>query len=194
PMASAKPAQPAAPAPDAADATALREARVAEAPVAAEPFPEPLSPPTKTDTPAAAPALGAVAAPPLDAAPARPKTAFDDAPPVAAAADAVALAEADDNAPAARVSQREDETAGAARHAKCFVKVDGRVLFERSCMLRQPNRSVLTLNAGDDAIVLKLEHGRTWMASLGGRSLGKVYRTGQCWGRRRQVYICAKGA
>ncbi|MBG0798813.1 hypothetical protein IYX23_14150 [Methylocystis sp. L43] len=167
--------------------------RLLEAQAATEPLPEPLPPPQKTDVPAAAPALGAATVPPLDAA--LPKTAFDDAPPV----DTAATAEPDDEAPAARTtaareSQREDEPANEGRRAKCFVKVDGRVLFERSCMLRQPRRSTLTLNAGDDAVVLTQDHGRTWTASLGGRSLGKVYRTGECWGRRRQVFICAKGA
>jgi hypothetical protein len=164
--------------------------RLLEAQAAAEPLPEPLPPPAKADIPTSA--LGAVAASPLDAA--LPKTAFDDAPPV----DAAATAEPDDEAPAARTAARErpreDAPADEGRRAKCFVKVDGRVLFERSCMLRQPRRSTLTLNAGDDAVVLTQDHGRTWTASLGGRSLGKVYRSGECWGRRRQVFICAKGA
>ncbi|AZG75872.1 hypothetical protein [Methylocystis rosea] len=164
--------------------------RLLEAQAAAEPLPEPLAPPPKADIPTSA--LGAAAVPPLDAA--LPKTAFDDAPPV----DTAATAEPGDEAPAARTaareSQRKDEPANEGRRAKCFVKVDGRVLFERSCMLRQPTRSTVTLNAGDDAVVLTQDHGRTWTASLGGRSLGKVYRTGECWGRRRQVFICAKGA
>lgn len=183
----------ASPTPPTPDSKELKQ-RLLEAQAAAEPLPEPLPPPQKTDVPAAAPALGAAQVPPLDAA--LPKTAFDDAPPVDAAA--AATAEPDDEAPAARTaareSQREDEPANEGRRAKCFVKVDGRVLFERSCMLRQPRRSTLTLNAGDDAVVLTQDHGRTWTASLGGRSLGKVYRSGECWGRRRQVFICAKGA
>ncbi|NUJ79475.1 hypothetical protein HUN39_05475 [Methylocystis sp. FS] len=184
---SAPPDTIASPAPSTPDSKELKE-RLLEAQAAAEPLPEPLPPPQKTDVPAAAPALGAATVPPLGAA--LPKTAFDDAPPV----DAAATAEPDEEAPATRKSQREDEPADEGRRAKCFVKVDGRVLFERSCMLRQPTRSTLTLNAGDDAVVLTQDHGRTWTASLGGRSLGKVYRTGACWGRRRQVFICAKGA
>ncbi|HEY8214685.1 MAG TPA: hypothetical protein VIG36_11215 [Methylocystis sp.] len=180
------------PTPPAADSKELKE-RLLEAQAAAAPLPEPLPPPTKADALAAAVApLDAAAVAPLDAA--RPKTAFDAAPPV----DTAALAEPDDEAPsapaAARESQRDDEPATEGRRGKCFVKVDGHVLFERGCMLRQPRRSMLTLNAGDEAVVLTLEHGRTWTASLGGRNLGKVYRTGECWGRRRQVYICAKGA
>ncbi|PPD06146.1 MAG: hypothetical protein CTY30_11745 [Methylocystis sp.] len=166
--------------------------RLLEAQAAAEPLPEPLPPPRKADVLAAAPALAAAPVPPLDAA--LPKTAFDDAPPV----EAAATAEPGDEAPAARTAARErpreDEPANEGRRAKCFVKIDGRILFERSCMLRQPRRSTLTLNAGDDAVVLTQDHGRTWTANLGGRSLGKVYRTGECWGRRRQVFICAKGA
>ena len=184
---SAPPDSIAPPTPSTPDSKELKE-RLLEAQAAAEPLPEPLPPPQKTDAPAAAPALGAATFPPLDAA--RPKAAFDDAPPV----DAAARAEPDDEAPAARESQREDEPANEGRRAKCFVKIDGRVLFERSCLLRQPGRSTLTLNAGADAVVLTQDHGRTWTASLGGRSLGKVYRTGECWGRRRQVFICAKGA
>lgn len=189
--ASAPPDSIASPTPSTPDSEELKE-RLLEAQAAAEPLPEPLPPPQKTDVPAAASALGAATVPPLGAA--LPKTAFDDAPPV----DGAATAELDDEAPAARTaareSQREDAPANEGRRAKCFVKVDGRVLFERSCLLRQPGRSTLTLNAGDDAVVLTQDHGRTWTASLGGRSLGKVYRTGECWGRRRQVFICAKGA
>ena len=117
-----------------------------------------------------------------------------DTPPVEAAGTEEPEEEGQAARTAGRESEREDEPADEGRRAKCFVKVDGRVLFERSCMLRQPRRSTLTLNAGDDAVVLTQDHGRTWTASLGGRSLGKVYRTGECWGRRRQVFICAKGA
>lgn len=179
------------PLPPTPDSKELKE-RLLEAQAAAEPLPEPLAPPQKADVPAATSTLGAATVPPLGAA--LPNTAFDAAPPV----DAAATAAPDDEAPAARTaareSQREDEPANEGRRAKCFVKVDGRVLFERSCMLRQPRRSTLTLNAGDDAVVLTQDHGRTWTASLGGRSLGKVYRSGECWGRRRQVFICAKGA
>ena len=187
---SAPPDSLAPPAPPTADPKGLLRERLLEAQAAVEPLPEPLPPPPKTDVLASTPALGAATVPQLDPAP--PKIAFEDAPLV----DTAATAEPDDEAPppAARQSQRADEPANEGRRAKCFIKVDGKVLFERSCMLRQPSRSTLTLNAGDDAVVLTLEHGRTWTASLGGRSLGKVYRTGQCWGRRRQVYICAKGA
>jgi hypothetical protein len=190
PFVSVPPDATASPTPPTADSKELKE-RLLEAQAAAEPLPEPLPPPTKADIPAAAPALGAPEVEPLEAG--RPKTAFDAAPPV----DTAAMEEPKEEAPApaaARESQREDEPAREDRRGKCFVKIDGHVLFERGCMVRQPRRSTLTLNAGDEAVVLTLEHGRTWTASLGGRNLGKVYRTGECWGRRRQVFICAKGA
>lgn len=192
---SARPDSMTPPEPPPADPKDLLRERLLKAQAVAEPLPEPLPPPPKTDVPSSAPALGAATVPQLDPAP--PSAAFDAPLAVDAApsVDAAAPAEPDDDASrVAQESQRAEETAGDARHAKCFVKVDGRVLFERSCTLRQPSRSTLTLNAGDDAVVLTQEHGRTWSADLGGRSLGKVYRTGQCWGRRRQVYICAKGA
>ncbi|MDP3067456.1 MAG: hypothetical protein Q8M72_02165, partial [Methylocystis sp.] len=76
---SAPPDSIAPPMPPTPDSKELKE-RLLEAQAAAEPLPEPLAPPQKTDVPAAAPALGAVTVPPLDAA--LPKTAFDDAPPV----------------------------------------------------------------------------------------------------------------
>lgn len=171
----------------AAGVTALRE-RLLEAQSASEPLPEPLPPPTTTaEAPASPPSPDAATVSPLDEAP--PKNAFDDAPPV----DALSPLESKTVAPVREV-EREQQPADEGRRVQCFVKVDGRVLFERSCLLHKPTPSTLTLTSGKDAVVLKLDHGRTWSATLGGESLGPVYRTGQCWGRRREVYICAKGA
>ncbi len=167
------------------DATALRE-RFRQAQSATEPLPEPLPPPVaKARTPEPAPVdEAAPVAAPDDA---KPHAAVERAPSVDAAVSTSA-------APAAVESQAEEKPANEGRHTQCLVKVDGQILFQRGCMLRQSGRSTLTFNAGDEAVVLTLERGRTWMARLGGRSLGKVYRTGECWGRRREVYICAKGA
>ncbi len=173
-------------APPAPDATALRE-RFRQAQSATAPLPEPLPPPSvaKARTPDPAPVQEAapVAAPDN----AKPQAAVERAPSVDAARSTSA-------ASAAVESQAEEKPANEGRHTQCLVKVDGQVLFQRGCMLRQSGRSTFTFNAGDEAVVLTLERGRTWTARLGGRSLGKVYRTGECWGRRREVYICAKGA
>ncbi|TLG79045.1 hypothetical protein [Methylocystis sp. B8] len=175
------------PAQQAAGVTALRE-RLIEAQSATEPLPEPLPPPTaKAEAPASPPSLDAAPASPLDEA--QSKTAFDGAPPV----DAAGPAEPESVAPVREV-ERQQQPADEGRPVQCFVKVDGRVLFEKSCLLRQAGRSSFTLIAGKNSVVLKLDHGRSWTATLGGESLGPVYRTGQCWGRRREVYICAKGA
>ncbi|MBI1981547.1 MAG: hypothetical protein HYS63_08365 [Methylocystis sp.] len=167
--------------------TALR-AHLLEAQATTAPLPEPLPPPApKADTPAPEPAQ---AAPVLAPDEAQTNAAAQGVPPV----DAVEPATSASAAPAARESRREEKPAGDGRHTQCLVKVDGQILFERGCKLRQPGRSTFTFDAGGDDVVLTLEHGRTWTASLGGRSLGKVYRIGECWGRRREVYICAKGA
>lgn len=169
------------------DATALRE-RLMEAQSAPGPLPEPLPPPTaKAEAPAPTPSLDAAPASPLDEA--QSKTAYDGAPPV----DASAPPESESVAPVREV-ERQQQPADEERRVQCFVKVDGRTLFEKSCLLRQAGRSSFMLIAGKDSLVLTLDHGRTWTATLGGESLGPVYRTGQCWGRRREVYICAKGA
>lgn len=160
--------------------------RLLEAQIAAAPLPEPLPPPLpKAQFPDPPPAqeAGRVAA--LDEA--QPQVGVERAAPAEAAAPAAS--------PRAAVASRtEEKPANEGRRTQCLVKVDGSVLFDRGCMLRQPGRSTFTFDAGGDDVVLTLERGRTWTASLGGRSLGKVYRTGNCWGRRREVYICAKGA
>ncbi len=168
--------------------TALR-ARLLEAQATTAPLPEPLPPPApKADTPAPEPVQAAAPVLALDEA--QTNAAAQGAPSVDAAEPAASAASVPS---AARESQREEKPAGDGRHTKCLVKVDGQILFDRGCRLRQPGRSTFTFDAGGDDVVLTLEHGRTWTASLGGRSLGNVYRTGECWGRRREVYICAKG-
>jgi len=167
--------------------TALRE-RLLEAQSETAPLPEPLPPPTaKAEAPASPPPPDAATVSPLDEAP--PKNASDDSPPL----DAFAPTDAK-RVVAVREVERRQQPADEGRPVQCFVKVDGRVLFEKSCLLRQAGHSSFTLTAGKDSVVLTLDHGRTWSATLRGESLGPVYRTGQCWGRRKEVYICAKGA
>lgn len=167
------------------DATALRE-RLLEAQSAAAPLPEPLPPPLpKAQTPDPAPAREAAPVAALDEP--QPQVGIEPAAPVEAAEPAASTRRAVE-------SQAEEKPADEGRRTQCLVKVDGSVLFDRGCTLRQPGRSTFTFDAGGDDVVLTLERGRTWTASLGGRSLGKVYRTGNCWGRRREIYICAKGA
>lgn len=154
------------------------------------PLPEPLPPPAaKPEVVAPPPLANPAAVSALDEA--RPKTSFDDAPPLDMAA---ASPPASVEPRAEPEPDREEGPVAARRQARCFVKVDGRVVFEHACPIRQPKRSTLMLDLGEKPLLLSMGHGRTWTATLGGRSLGKVYKSGQCWGRRRQVYICAYGA
>lgn len=174
-------APPASPTPDSKD---LKQ-RLLEAQSAAAPLPEPLPPPLpQAQTPD--PALAREAAPVDALDEAQPQVGSESAAPVEVAEPAASPR-------GAVASQAEEKPANEGRRTQCLVKVDGSVLFDRGCTLRQPGRSTYTFDAGGDDVILTLERGRTWTASLGGRSLGKVYRTGQCWGRRREVYICAKG-
>ncbi|MFO1101794.1 MAG: hypothetical protein U1E20_02680 [Methylocystis sp.] len=172
------------PAPPISDSNDLKQ-RLLEAQSAAAPLPEPLPPPLpKAQTPDPAPAQEA-----------GPVTALDETQPhVGVERAAPAEAAEPTESPRAVARRTEEKQAVEGRRTQCLVKVDGSVLFDRGCTLRQPGRSTFTFDAGGDDVVLTLERGRTWTASLGGRSLGKVYRSGNCWGRRRDVYICAKGA
>lgn len=74
--------------------------------------------------------------------------------------------------------------------AKCLLKVGGKVLFQQSCSAeRATGRATLKLR--DKTLLLSAVRGETWQATYAGKSLGAVYPTGSCWGRKKQVYICA---
>lgn len=173
------------PAPPISDSKDIKQ-RLLEAQSAAAPLPEPLPPPiARARTPDPAPVQESAPVGALDEA--QPQVGVERAAPAEAA-------EPPASPRAAVASRTEEKPSNEARRRQCLVKVDGSVLFDRGCTLRQPSRSTVTFDAGGENVVLTLERGRTWTARLGDRSLGKVYRTGECWGRRREVYICAKGA
>jgi hypothetical protein len=73
--------------------------------------------------------------------------------------------------------------------SKCLVKVDGRVLIDRSCQVSWTKQQRVTFALAEKTLTLSLDHGRTWLATLGSRELGKVFKTGSCWGSKR-AYIC----
>jgi hypothetical protein len=182
---SAAPDAVAPPAPPMSDSRDIKQ-RLLEAQSAAAPLPEPLPPPlAKAQIPETAPAQEAGRAAALDET--QPQVGVERVAPAEAA-------EPTESPRGAVAGRTEEKSADEGRRTQCLVKVDGSVLFDRGCTLRQVGRSTFTFDAGGDDVILTLERGRTWTASLGGRSLGKVYRTGNCWGRRREVYICAKGA
>jgi len=73
--------------------------------------------------------------------------------------------------------------------SKCLVKVDRRVLIDRSCQVSWTRQQRVTFALAEKTLTLSLDHGRTWLATLGSRELGKVFKTGSCWGSKR-AYIC----
>lgn len=80
---------------------------------------------------------------------------------------------------------------GEGRMAKCFVKVSGRVQMSGACKVAHAGESVRFQLPGK---TLEISHkaGRVWVATLGGRSLGQVFKNGACWGARG-FYACEKG-
>ncbi len=77
------------------------------------------------------------------------------------------------------------------RMAHCYLKLSGRVQSSGSCLVRRTEDSVI-LDLPGKPLEIAHAHGRVWTATLGGRSLGKVYRSGACWGARG-FYACENG-
>lgn len=77
------------------------------------------------------------------------------------------------------------------RTAHCYVKLGGRVETNASCRVEITDNGIIFRLPGKP-LEITHEHGRTWNATLGGRSLGKVYKSGSCWGSRG-FYACKKG-
>lgn len=77
------------------------------------------------------------------------------------------------------------------RMAHCYLKLSGRVQSSGSCMVRRTEDSVI-LDLPGKPLEIAHAHGRVWTATLGGRALGKVYRSGACWGARG-FYACENG-
>ncbi len=88
--------------------------------------------------------------------------------------------------------EREAESRVSGSIANCFVKVDGRVLISRSCQVSWTKQQRVTFQLAEKPLTISYDHGRTWLATLGSQELGKVYKTGSCWGSKR-VYVCEHG-
>ena len=73
--------------------------------------------------------------------------------------------------------------------SNCLVKVDGRVLINHSCQVSSTKQQRVTFELAEKPLTISHDHGRTWLATLGSQELGKVYKTGSCWGSKR-AYIC----
>ncbi len=207
-------------APDAADAR-RREARTDAAPVSAAPAPQRLveapparaepSPvsPSRADAPAPAGATNLVE----QAVPAAPVASQDPSPPVQMAMPAklpeplapppgradmasqaeAAAAAAEDAAPTLSAEAPAARSAGEspARFSHCYLKLAGRVQSSGGCRVRHTEDAVV-LEVQGKPLEIAHARGRVWTATYGGRSLGKVYRSGSCWGARG-FYACEKG-
>lgn len=75
--------------------------------------------------------------------------------------------------------------------AKCFVKIDGRVLFEGACPIRWSKDKSVTFALNQNPITITHDHGQIWMMSAGKGGLRKVFKRNSCWGST-QVYVCAR--
>jgi cytoskeletal protein RodZ len=77
------------------------------------------------------------------------------------------------------------------RTAHCYLKLAGRVQANASCQVQITENGIIFQLPGKP---LAIEHvrGRTWAATLGGRSLGNVYKSGSCWGAHG-FYACKNG-
>ncbi|KAF2990170.1 hypothetical protein OGR47_11350 [Methylocystis sp. MJC1] len=94
--------------------------------------------------------------------------------------------------PAAPARQAEaPEAADDARMAKCYLKLAGRVQNSGTCKVHHTAEAV-TFDLPGKPLEIAHKHGRVWTATLGGRQLGQVYKTGACWGAKG-FYACENG-
>lgn len=150
----------------------------------------PVEPPGRENAPAS------VESPGIESAPAPSETARSEiAPPIDApqlrksAPDAPTESAGITAPPAAAAPVANDETSAASAPRKCLLKVNGKVLFQGACSADKTTTRA-TLRLGDKTLVVSLLRGETWQATFGGKSLGAVYPSDDCWGRKKQVYVC----
>lgn len=95
--------------------------------------------------------------------------------------------------PAPRPPAQETATTGLDEYeARCFVKIDGKVVVARGCrILREGGKSVV-FEIEDGPLTIDLRQGRVWTARLKERDFGTVYKTGECWGAKG-FYACDRG-
>lgn len=78
-----------------------------------------------------------------------------------------------------------------AHMAKCYLKLAGRVQNSGTCKVHHTAEAV-TFDLPGKPLEIAHKHGRVWTATLGGRNLGQVYKTGACWGAKG-FYACENG-
>ena len=136
---------------------------------------------------------------PIEEVATKPKLLFDQAPPLnldsssepstgSKVEKAGDIQNASDDENVSRV-EKEPKSRVNESISNCLVKVDGRVLINRSCQVSWTKQQQVTFALAEKPLTISHDHGRTWLATLGSRELGKVFKTGSCWGSKR-AYIC----
>jgi hypothetical protein len=142
--------------------------------------------------------LGYVLAP-MEEVATKPKLLFDQAPPlnldsssepssvskVEKAGDVEKASEVEND----RMVEKEAKSRVNESTSNCLVKVDGRILINRSCQVSWTKQQQITFELAEKPLTISHDHGRTWLATFGSQELGKVYKRGSCWGSKR-AYIC----
>ncbi|MBM3564004.1 MAG: hypothetical protein FJX48_12890 [Alphaproteobacteria bacterium] len=75
---------------------------------------------------------------------------------------------------------------------KCYVRISGRVLEGEACQITR-NGGAVTFQYSGRTLTLSPVKGKTWSATLAGKNLGNLYKSGSCWASR-SAYICDRGA
>lgn len=99
---------------------------------------------------------------------------------------------ADGASEAAMNAPRSEAVAPHAPNAKCYVRISGRVLEGRACQISR-NGGAVTFQYAGQTLTLAPVKGKTWTATLSGKKLGSVYKSGTCWASR-SAYVCERGA
>lgn len=75
---------------------------------------------------------------------------------------------------------------------KCYVRISGRVVEGEACQITR-NGGAVTFQYSGRTLTLSSVKGKTWSATLAGKNLGNVYKSGSCWASK-SVYVCDRGA
>jgi hypothetical protein len=78
------------------------------------------------------------------------------------------------------------------RLTRCFLKISGQPHESSACRIRQSAEEVV-FQFADKTLIFSHERGRAWIATLGGRKIGRVYQNTHkpCWGARGSgFYAC----
>ncbi|MGD9657378.1 MAG: hypothetical protein AB7U61_07010 [Methylocystis sp.] len=99
---------------------------------------------------------------------------------------------ADGESETAMSAPDKEAAAPEARRVKCYIRISGRVREGGSCQVSRHGGAV-TFQYSGQTLTLSPVRGKTWSATLAGRKLGNVYKSGSCWASKG-VYICDRGA